>query len=248
MRWSRYARSLVIGALLAAILPDSTLAQNGTQNSSTQIVQPAAPLQPAPPAPAVVMIDAAHGGSEPGAMLNPAVPEKDVTLVFARRLRQELGSRGISTQIIRDNDVTISADQRAETVNSVHPVLYIAVHASSLGTGVSIFAAMPFSWKDSRGPFVNWQAAQAGSATKSLWAQQELASAIRKTGFPVRALLAPLRPLNNVNVPALAFEFAPTTGNVSQLTSTDYQQMTCAALANAIAAVVPMLRSRTAAP
>jgi len=107
---------------------------------------------------------------------------------------------------------------------------------------------MPSSGKDSRGPFVNWQAAQACSATKSLWAQQELASAIRKTGFPVRAFLAALRPLNNVNVSALAFEFAPTTGNVSQLTSTDYQQMTCAALANAIAAVVPTLRSRTAAP
>lgn len=248
MRWSRLARSLAIAVLLTGQFSDSTLAQNDTPNLSTQTVQPAAPLQPAPPAPPLVMIDAAHGGSETGAMLNPAVPEKDVALVFARRLRQELGSRGIASQIIRDNDSTITADQRAEIVNSARPALYISVHASSLGTGLSIFAAMPVSRKQNRGPFVNWQTAQAGIATKSFWAQQQVASSIQKTGFPVRALLAPLRPLNNVNVPALAFEFAPTTGNISQLTSTDYQQMTCAALANAIAAVVPMLRSRTDTP
>src|ERR1044071_203912 len=133
MGWNRYARGLTIAVLVAGLVSDSTLAQNGTQTSSMQTLQPAAPLQPTPSSPPLVMIDAAHGGSESGAMLNPAVPEKDVTLVFARRLRQELGSRGIPTQMIRDNDSTMTADQRAEAVNAVHPVLYIAVHASSLG-------------------------------------------------------------------------------------------------------------------
>jgi len=79
------------------------------------------------------MIDPAHGGSEPGAVLNAAIPEKDVTLAIARRLRQELAARGIPALLIRDGDATISTDQRAQIVNSAHPALYIAVHATSQG-------------------------------------------------------------------------------------------------------------------
>jgi hypothetical protein len=55
--------------------------------------------------------------------------------------------------------------------------------------------------------------------------------------------MAPLRPLNNVTVPALAVEIAPTTGNVSQLASIDYQQMVTAALANSIATIRGSLES-----
>src|SRR5215472_14385411 len=51
----------------------------------------AAPSQPPPPPPPVsVLIDPAHGGSEPGALLNATTAEKDINLSFARRLRQEL--------------------------------------------------------------------------------------------------------------------------------------------------------------
>jgi N-acetylmuramoyl-L-alanine amidase len=247
MRWTSTRPSSVF-VLLLLLCIFAAVALTQTLQNSSQAVQPAAPLQPAPPAPPQVLIDAAHGGGESGAMLNPAVPEKDVTLVFARRLRQELGSRGISSRIIRDNVATMTTDQRAEIVNSVRPVFYIAVHVSSLGKGISIFAGMQSAAKQNRGPFVNWQAAQSDVVTKSLWAQQQVVASIQKTGFPVHALFAPLRPLNNLIVPAVAVEFAPATGDASQLTSTDYQQMTCAALSNGIASLVPALRSKAVAP
>src|SRR4051794_34873679 len=65
---------------------------------------PATPPVTASSAPTVeraplVIIDAAHGGVESGAILNPAVVEKDVTLAIARRLRQELGVRGVQAQL-----------------------------------------------------------------------------------------------------------------------------------------------------
>jgi N-acetylmuramoyl-L-alanine amidase len=160
-----------------------------------------------------------------------------------RRLRQELAARGIQALLIRDGDATISTDQRAQIVNSAHPALYIAFHATSQGSGMRIYTTMLPVAGDNAGPFVDWQTAQASAITRSRWVQDQVAAAILKTGFPLRSLVAPLRPLNNVTVPALAIEIAPTTGDVSQLASVDYQQMITAALANSIAAIRGKLES-----
>jgi len=208
-----------------------------------QTVQPAAPLHPAAPAHPLVVIDAAHGGSDSGALLNPAIPEKDVTLMFARRLRQELGSRGISATVIRDNDSTLTTDQRAALVNAAGPALYLAIHASSSGSGLGIYTSMLPEAGSDRGPFVNWRSAQAPFLGRSLWIAHQITAAIQKNRFPVRELPAALRPLNNVTTPALAIEIAPADGNILQLASADYQQMVCAAVANALASVAPAVRS-----
>lgn len=236
MRWNK-TEAKATGLLLLMLLCSLLLGQNSSE------VQPQAPLHPAPPSPPLIMIDAAHGGSETGALLSPAIPEKDVTLMFARRLRQELGARGISASVIRDNDATLTTDQRAAVVNSARPALYICIHASSLGSGMAVFTVMLPSGGDNRGPFNNWRIAQTTAAARSSWVQQQVVAAMQKTGFPVRSLLAPLQPLNNVSVPALAIEVAPTDGNVSQLASADYQQMVSAALSNAIAGLGAVLRS-----
>src|SRR5258708_2330632 len=109
----------------------------------------AAPAPVAPPAvpapaekPVLILIDPAHGGSDPGALLTPSVSEKEVTLAVARRLREELTARGILCQLLRDNDSTLSTDQRAAIANASGPALYIGLHASSLGSGVRVFTAL----------------------------------------------------------------------------------------------------------
>ena len=187
------------------------------------------------------MIDPAHGGAESGAVLNPTLAEKDVVLSVARRLRQELISRGIAVSLVRDGDATLSTDQRAGTVNSARPALYISIHATSQGKGMTLYTALLPAENDSvggnRGPFIDWQTAQSTVLPRSRWTQSQIFVSIQKTGFPVRSLMAPLRPLNNLTVPALAIEIAPTTSVVAQLASTDYQQMISAALANSIAAL-----------
>lgn len=229
--------------LVALVLFVSLPALVGQSSSNGTPTQPSAPMQPALPVPPLILLDAAHGGSDPGALLNPAIPEKDVTLMFARHLQQQLQTRGISASLLRDSDLSLSTDQRAAAVNSTRPDLYICIHASSLGNGIRIFTAMLPAAGDNRGPFLNWQTAQATSATRSAWAAQQITAAIQKMGFPVRGLTAPLQPLNNITVPALAIEIAPASGKVMQLASTDYQDMVSAALANAVATTTPALRS-----
>jgi N-acetylmuramoyl-L-alanine amidase len=189
------------------------------------------------------MIDPAHGGSESGAVLNPAILEKDVTLAFALRLLQQLSARGIQSQLVRNGDSTLSTDQRALTVNSAHPALYIGIHATSQGSGVRLYTAMLPVGGDDHGPFQDWQTAQSASLAHSRSIQQQLAASMQKMGVPIRSLSAPLKPLGNVVVPALTIEIAPTTGDVSQLTSADYQQMIAATTANALASMKPALES-----
>lgn len=246
MRWNSGARvlaQLLLGTAWLAVGAGVLLfSQAPTQPSSAN---PAAPqAQPAPPR-YVVMIDPAHGGSDAGAALNPAMPEKDVTLVFARRLRLELNNRGIDAGLVRDGDTTVSLDQRAAMVNSAQPALYISLHAASQGNGVVLYTAMLARNGEDRGRFLDWETAQSGSLARSRWAEQQITASMEKTGVPLRTLVAALRPLNNVTVPAIAVEVAPTSGEVSQLASVDYQSMVCAALANAIVPIAPALRQRT---
>src|SRR5215469_202276 len=216
MRWNNGARllaQLLLGtALLAVAARVSLFSQTPIQPPANL---PASPqVQPAPPR-YLVMIDPAHGGSDAGAALNPAMPEKDVTLVFARRLRLELNNRAIAAGLVRDGDITVSLDQRAGMVNSAQPALYISLHAASEGSGIVLNTAMLASNGEDRGRFLDWQTAQSGALVRSRWAQQQITASLEKTGFPLRSLVAALRPLNNVTVPAIAIEVAPTSGEVS---------------------------------
>ena len=196
---------------------------------------------PARPPTPLVVIDPAHGGADSGAALNAAIPEKDVTLVFARRLRQELLSRGIQSQLLRDSDSTLATDQRASQVNALQPRLYVAIHATSQGSGLRLYTAILPTGEQDVGPFLDWRTAQAGALPRSRTVEEQIAAAIQKTSFPVRKLSAALRPLNSVIAPAIAIEVAPTNGDVSQLASSEYQQMLCAELADAITAALPWL-------
>jgi len=241
MALSRQIRTLLRCTVVAVLASVGAPGQATPTTPSTQNPQPG-PIQPPP---LFIVIDPAHGGTDAGAALNAAIPEKDVTLVVARRLRQELIARGLQSLLVRDGDATLSTDQRAAAVNSMHASLYVAVHATSQGNGMRLYSAMLSAGKDSRGPFLDWETAQESVLARTRSIQNQIAASIQQTGFPVHSLIAPVRPLNNLIVPALAIEIAPTTADVSQLAFSDYQQMVCATLANAIASVAPQLRLRS---
>src|SRR6202034_1839245 len=116
---------------------------------------PRAPLQPATPSTTqrryFAVVDASHGGNDRGEALSATLAEKDVTVAFARHLRQELENRGISTLVLRDSDATVSVDDRAFYANTTHAAVYVALHAASNGHGVRLYTALlPFSGQDDR--------------------------------------------------------------------------------------------------
>lgn len=199
---------------------------------------PSAPANPTPPASRryFAVVDASHGGDDHGETLSSTLLEKDVTVSLARSLRQELESRGITTLVLRDSDANLSVDQRAVFANADHAAIYIAVHAASNGHGVRIYTAMLPYGEDDRGPFRSWSTAQRGSSPLSQSAASAIASELQKRQIPVRMLSAPLRPLNNVEGPAIGLEVSPVGTDLVQITAPDYQQLVTGAVATAIAA------------
>ena len=184
------------------------------------------------------VIDASHGGADRGEALSATLAEKDITVAFARRLRQELESRGISTLVLRDSDANLSLDDRAFFVNTAHAAVYVALHAASSGQGVRLYTALlPYASTDDLGPFRSWTTAQSSSIALSQAAAASVAAELRKQQVAVRILTAPLRPLNNIVTTAIAVEVAPPGSDLSPLTSPDYQQLISSAVANGIAAI-----------
>jgi N-acetylmuramoyl-L-alanine amidase len=198
------------------------------------------PLSSSPSVPRryFAVVDASHGGNDRGEALSPTLAEKDVTIAFARRLRQELESRGISTLVLRDSDASLSLDERAFFANTTHAAIYIALHAASSGHGVRLYTALlPYSGEEDRGPFRSWSTAQQSFIPLSQVTAASVATEMKKDEVAVRTLTAPLRPLNNLVSAAIAVEIAPPAADLSQLTSPVYQQLVTSAVANGIAAV-----------
>lgn len=218
------------------------------QTTPARSTSQTAPLAPAqlPPKP-LIMIDPAHGGTESGAVLSPTILEKDVTLELARRLRVDLGSHGFIAELVRDSDANLSINDRAAKVNSVHPVLYVCLHATSEAGRLGIYTALLNETAESRGPFIDWNTAQFPFLPASRSAQQEIVAVMQKSGISARALVAPLQPLNNLTGPAVAVELAPSKADVSQLVSADFQQSVSTALANGIAQAVSAAQANSGA-
>ena len=65
-----------------------------------------------------VVVDAGHGGSDPGAVANNRL-EKDYTLKAANYIYERLNNLGIPAVLTRDTDRTLSRDERvSKMVNS----------------------------------------------------------------------------------------------------------------------------------
>src|SRR6478735_6429157 len=80
-----------------------------------------------------VMIDPSHGGNDKGATFGGKLMEKEITLRLAREVRKELEERGIAARLLRESDIDLSLERRAEIANEQHAGLYVALHAGRPG-------------------------------------------------------------------------------------------------------------------
>ena len=219
-----------------AIPPANSQPQAASPTAAAGSTAPAAAPQPAPSQPLFAVIDASHGGTETGATLSNTLLEKDVTLAFARQLRQEFESKGFSQELLRDADITLSTDQRAMATNAARPALYISVHASSDGKGARLYTPLLSPTGQDNGLFVAWDHAQTSFLGSSQLAAASIAAELGKD-LPTRIIPAALRPLGNIVAPAVAIEIAPRNGDIADLTATDYEQQVAASVVAGIAAV-----------
>jgi N-acetylmuramoyl-L-alanine amidase len=92
----------------------------------------------------LVVIDAGHGGHDPGAVAIGGAREKDVTLAMAKAIREELLRSGrVRVALTRDDDTFLILQERAEIARGLKADLFISVHADAAGateaTGATIY-------------------------------------------------------------------------------------------------------------
>jgi N-acetylmuramoyl-L-alanine amidase len=141
------ATALVAGALLFAFADRSGAA---AQASLTVNLPPAfadriygAPEARGRP---IVVIDAGHGGRDPGATsVSAQVSEKDLALALAREVRDDLVSRGrVRVAMTRDDDRYLTLDERAAVARRLDAAMFVSLHMDSapnpLARGATVYS------------------------------------------------------------------------------------------------------------
>ncbi|MFT6558701.1 MAG: N-acetylmuramoyl-L-alanine amidase [Sneathiella sp.] len=81
-----------------------------------------------------IIIDAGHGGIDPGAIGKSGVYEKQLTLAVARKLKQKLSlNKRYHILMTRSNDTFVSLRERVNFARKNEADLFISIHADSIG-------------------------------------------------------------------------------------------------------------------
>ena len=78
-----------------------------------------------------VVIDAGHGGKDPGAIGVGGLREKDVNLAIAKQLERHLQSDGFEVVHTRKGDSTLDLEQRTAIAEAAGGDLFVSIHANS---------------------------------------------------------------------------------------------------------------------
>lgn len=78
-----------------------------------------------------VVVDAGHGGRDPGAIGVGGLREKDVTLALARELQHLLEERGFRVVQTRTSDRTLALEERTAIAEAAGGDLFVSLHANA---------------------------------------------------------------------------------------------------------------------
>jgi len=78
-----------------------------------------------------VVIDAGHGGSDRGGIPGQKIPEKEMTLDVAQRLKALLAKNGYQVVMTRDSDVFVPLPTRVAIANSYSNAIFVCIHFNS---------------------------------------------------------------------------------------------------------------------
>ncbi|MDD5686690.1 MAG: N-acetylmuramoyl-L-alanine amidase [Elusimicrobia bacterium] len=78
-----------------------------------------------------IVIDAGHGGEDPGAIGPRDTKEKDINLSVAKRLAEVLKENGYEVYMTREDDTFIPLSDRTKFANKVMADLFISIHCNA---------------------------------------------------------------------------------------------------------------------
>lgn len=175
----------------------------------------------------VVVIDAGHGGMDPGAVYG-GVKEKDLNFDIAKRLNSLLKANNIKVYMTRTDDYYVSLYSRSNLANRVNADLFISIHNNAGYSRYSGSSSLyfPSYWNVNR---------KLSGRTFAAIVQSELTSTLqsKNIGIIPRPRLSVLR---NTKMPAVIAEigFMTNWSEMQKLKSSSYRQKAAEALMNAI--------------
>ena len=96
------------------------------------VVRPPSRPRDPPGAPVgVVVLDAGHGGRDPGAIACTGMFEKDVTLPVTDMVRRRLAAGNVRVVMTRTDDRFVDLQRRADVANEARADLFVSIHADS---------------------------------------------------------------------------------------------------------------------
>src|SRR3954468_2129071 len=122
---------------LVALDPLAQLIEKGTR--------PETPAAPRVARVSIIVIDAGHGGEDPGAIGKRGTREKNVTLSIAKRLKALIDAEpNMRAVLTRDGDYFLPLKTRVDKARQVRADLLVSIHADSFkrsnARGSSVFA------------------------------------------------------------------------------------------------------------
>jgi N-acetylmuramoyl-L-alanine amidase len=214
--------SLILGAVALSF---SSQAPSQAPTSATQSPVPQAlpttPPQGLPPTIPqampraglnVVVLDPAHGGTDPGARGTGGIRESEIVLDFAAQVRRALEAQGFQVVQTRQGNEDPSFDDRSAIANAQSGAVFVTLHIASTGlpgtARVYVNSDLPVS--SDVGGLIPWDRAQTpfqglsrklGDLVQGLLAQ-------RFKGSPNTAQTAAVRQLRTTAAPAIAVEIS----------------------------------------
>ena len=80
-----------------------------------------------------ILLDPGHGGPEDTGASGPTrYPEKNVTLIMSKLVREQLQARGATVYMTREEDKDVSLQDRVTMIDKLKPAIAISIHYNSL--------------------------------------------------------------------------------------------------------------------
>jgi N-acetylmuramoyl-L-alanine amidase len=112
---------------------------------------PSVTYRPSAPGGWRAVVDAGHGGKDPGAVGHGGTREKSVNLGVALALRDALQSRGVNVVMTRQDDTFVELDERANVCNREGGDIFVSIHANASSSPSTTGSEIYFV--DDQGPY-----------------------------------------------------------------------------------------------
>jgi N-acetylmuramoyl-L-alanine amidase len=190
----------------------ATVAMSFSSQTPSQTA-PQTPQQPMPRAGLnIVVLDPAHGGTDPGARGTGGMRESEIILDFTAQVRRALESQGFQVVQTRQGNENPSFDDRSAIANAQSGAVFVTLHIASTGlpgtARVYVNSDLPgttdavglIPWDRAQTPFQELSR-KLGDLVQALLAQ-------RFKGSPSTAQTAAVRQLRTTAAPAIAVEIS----------------------------------------